>query len=60
MHIDNIPVMEESDIIKSFVDFYLISESSYVYSVKFDDMYSSAFPHYAAKINNRPFKRIEK
>lgn len=60
VHIDNIPVMEESDIIKSFVDFYLISESSYVYSVKLDDMYSSAFPHYAAKINNRPFKRIEK
>lgn len=60
VHIDNVLVMKELDIVKSFVDFYLISESSYVYSVKFGDMYSSAFPQYAAKINNVPFERIEK
>lgn len=43
---------------KSFVDFYMLSESSKIYSVVAGNMYPSEFPLYAAKINNIPFERI--
>lgn len=43
---------------KSFVDFYLLSESAKIYSVVSGNMYPSEFPLYAAKVNNIPFERI--
>lgn len=43
---------------KSFVDFYLLSESEKIYSIVSGNMYPSEFPLYAAKVNNIPFKRI--
>lgn len=43
---------------KSFVDFYMLSESTKIYSVVCGNMYPSEFPLYAAKINNIPFERI--
>lgn len=42
---------------KSFVDFYLLSESTKIYSIVYDRMYPSKFPMYAAKLNNIPFIR---
>lgn len=44
--------------LKSFLDFFMISESKAVYSVVINEMYKSEFPEYAAKINNIPFKRL--
>ena len=46
--------------IKSFVDFYMISKANIVYSVVIDNMYPSDFPKYAAKIGDVPFQRIIK
>lgn len=43
---------------KSFVDFYMLSESTNIYSIVCGNMYPSEFPLYAAKINNIPFERI--
>ena len=45
--------------LKSFLDFFMISESSKVYSVVIGDMYKSDFPVYAAKVGGVPFERIE-
>lgn len=46
--------------LKSFLDFFMIANSSKVYSVVIGDMYKSDFPVYAAKVNGIPFERIEK
>lgn len=43
---------------KSFLDFYLLSESSKIYNVVLGNMYPSGFPKFAAKINNVAFERI--
>lgn len=43
---------------KSFLDFYMISEASHVACVGTKDMYPSEFPQYAAKVNGRPFCRV--
>lgn len=43
---------------KSFVDFYILSESTGIYSVVSGSMYPSEFPLYAARVNNIPFQRI--
>ncbi|MGM9812639.1 MAG: hypothetical protein ACI30V_07290 [Muribaculaceae bacterium] len=44
--------------LKSFVDFYMISQAQTVYRVGTPQMYESEFPVYAAKVNNRPFKTL--
>lgn len=44
--------------LKSFLDYFMISEARKVYSVVIGDMYKSEFPEYAAKINDVPFIRI--
>lgn len=50
---------EEYDVyMKSFVDFYMLSESTHVYCIGTAEMYPSEFPMYAAKINDVPFVRI--
>lgn len=46
--------------LKAFVDFFMISKAKKVYSVKIDNMYRSDFPNYAAKIGHVPFERIIK
>lgn len=43
---------------KSFLDFYMLSESTKIYNIVCGDMYPSGFPLYAAKVNNIPFERI--
>lgn len=48
----------EDVFLKTFVDFYLISESVHVYSVVLDKMYPSAFPEFASMLNNIPFERV--
>lgn len=58
IHIDNESPKNIIDSLKPFVDFYLISESIYAYSVGNKDMYFSDFPKYAAMINNVKFERI--
>lgn len=60
MHIDYDKKATKDSFMKTFLDFYLISEGRKVYSIVIDDMYKSDFPVYAAKINNIPFERIIK
>lgn len=43
---------------KSFIDFYMLSESAHIYCIGTAEMYPSEFPMYAAKINDVPFERI--
>lgn len=43
--------------LKSFLDFFMISEAQKVYSIVIGEMYRSQFPEYAAKINDVPFIR---
>lgn len=43
--------------LKSFLDFFMISEACKVYSITIGKMYPSDFPEYAAKLNNVPFIR---
>lgn len=43
---------------KSFLDFYMLSEAESVACIGTPQMYPSAFPEYAAKVNDRPFSRI--
>lgn len=50
---------EDYDVyMKSFVDFYMLSESRHVYCIGTSDMYPSEFPMYAAKVYDVPFERI--
>ena len=44
--------------LKSFVDFFMISESDSVESVGTEIMYPTDFPVMAAAIRNKPFKRV--
>lgn len=57
-HMDTTATDRAHTQLKSFLDFYMISESKAVYSIIIDKMYQSEFPEYAAKINNIPFKRL--
>lgn len=58
-HIGNNRSLDDSAILKVFVDYYLISQAKYVYSIVGRGLYRSAFPEYAAKIGHRPFERIK-
>lgn len=44
--------------IKSFLDFYMISNAKKIVRVGTSIMYPSQFPVYAAKIHNRPFESV--
>lgn len=44
--------------LKSFLDFYMLTESDRIDSVCTQEMYPSEFPLYAAKVNDIPFSRI--
>lgn len=43
---------------KSFLDFYILSDSQKIYRIGTSYMYPSEFPVYAAKVNNIPFESI--
>lgn len=58
-HIDTAGVTDDSENIKMFTDYYLISNAQKVYSLWHEGMWKSAFPEYAARIGNVPFERIE-
>jgi len=58
VHIDT-TVGENKDVyMKSFLDFYMLSEGEKIYSIGTDEMYKTEFPLYASKLNNIPFERI--
>ena len=57
-HIDTAGETEDSENIKMFTDYYLISGTQKVYSLWHKGMWNSAFPEYAARIGNVPFVRI--
>lgn len=44
--------------LKSFLDFYMLSEAERIYRIGTSYMYPSAFPVYAAKVHNIPFESI--
>lgn len=58
VHIDNTTGESHDVYMKSFLDFYLLSEGEKIYAIGTSQMYKSEFPLYAAKLNNRPFERI--
>jgi len=58
VHIDSVEGEKKNVYMKSFLDFYLLSESEKIFSIGSDIMYDSDFPRYAAKVNNIPFERI--
>lgn len=58
VHLDCTLDAEKDVYMKSFIDFFLISNARKVYSIGTKEMYPTQFPLYAAKINNVPFERI--
>jgi hypothetical protein len=58
VHIDCTENEQYNVYMKSFLDFYLISNAEKVFCVGTKEMYPSEFPMYAAKINDIPFERI--
>lgn len=48
----------EESVLKSFVDFFMISKAEKVFSVGTKRMYPSEFPLYASKVNDVPFERV--
>ncbi len=57
-HIDTAGETNDAEVIKMFLDYYLISYAQKVYSLVGRGMWPSAFPEYAAKIGDVEFKRI--
>lgn len=54
------PVIENSYevYLKSFLDFYMLSEAQKIYRIGTPQMYPSEFPVYAAKVHHVPFENI--
>jgi hypothetical protein len=44
---------------KTFLDFFMISRAFKVFSIFADELYKSAFPRYAAMINNKEYQIIQ-
>ena len=57
-HIDTAGITNDSENIKMFLDYYLISGANKVYNIVAKGMWPSAFPEYAAKIGGAEFERI--
>lgn len=57
-HIDTAAQTDDSDVVKMFLDYYLLASATKVYSIVAPGMWRSAFPEYAAKIGNTEFERI--
>jgi hypothetical protein len=58
VHIDNTKGESHSVYMKSFLDFYLLSEGDKIFSIGTSRMYKTEFPMYAAKVRDVPFERI--
>lgn len=62
IHLDgqrtNIPENAFEVYMKSFLDFYTLSNANKIYRICTKEMYPSLFPVYAAKVNNIPFESI--
>ena len=58
-HIDTAGETDDSENIKMFTDYYLISGAQKVYSLWHEGMWKSAFPEYSARIGNVNFERVE-
>ena len=58
-HIDTAGETEDSENIKMFTDYYLLSNARHIYSLWHEGMWRSAFPEYAAIIGGKPFTRVE-
>jgi hypothetical protein len=58
VHIDNATGESYHVYMKSFIDFYLLSEGLKIFSIGTKEMYKSEFPLYAAKLNNITFEQI--
>lgn len=50
---------KSASFLKSFLDFFMISEASHVSCIMTGKMYNTQFPAYAAKVNDVPFERIK-
>lgn len=64
IHIDQVSGEADGDTgreayMKSFLDFYVLSEAQKIYRVGTSYMYPSEFPVYAAKVHGIPFESIE-
>lgn len=57
-HIDTAGATNDSENIKMFLDYHLISRASKVYNIVANGMWPSAFSEYSAKIGNIAFERI--
>lgn len=57
-HLDHQTKMSGETYLKSFTDFFLLSESRKVYAAGTEKMYRTEFPLYAARLNGLPFERI--
>ena len=57
-HIDTAGATNDSENIKMFLDYHLISKASKVYNIVAKGMWPSAFSEYSAKIGNVTFERI--
>ncbi|MDE7102617.1 MAG: hypothetical protein K2O37_07445, partial [Bacteroidales bacterium] len=44
---------------KSFLDFYMLSDAESIACIGTPQMYPSAFPAYAAAVHEKPFVRIQ-
>ena len=61
-HIDRVKDKVRGDMyetyLKSFIDFFVLSEAEKIYRIGTSYMYPSQFPVYAAKVHNIPFESI--
>lgn len=55
---NNIPENPYEIYLKSFLDFYMLSDAQKIYRVGTSYMYPSEFPVYAARVHNIPFESI--
>lgn len=54
----NVPENSYEAYLKSFLDFYLLSEAKRIYRIGTRRMYPSEFPVYAAKVHGIPFESV--
>lgn len=57
-HLDHQTKKSAETYLKSFTDFFLLSDSRKVYAAGTEKMYRTEFPMYAARLNGLPFERI--
>ncbi len=58
VHIDCADNSQNDQFLKTFVDFFLISNAKHVFNITAKGMYPSDFPNYASKIKNVSFQRV--